>query len=135
MRGSEGLGQGRVVAGILLSGLASIVLAIDVIIGFPALVSVLRDPTSHAAQDAGMTALFLLIPIALVGIGCLALAYLLWHTRAGAIALGTAVVVVMLIVGNIGGIPLLVPAVGVAIVGSLLTIGTLRRAIVDADRR
>ncbi len=69
-----------------------------------------------------MTAIFLLIPMAIVGIACLLLAFLLWRTRAGGVALVTASAVVAMVVGNLGGIPLLVPAIGLAIAGALLAL-------------
>lgn len=107
---------------LLLTAVGILTLGADAVISVPLVIHVLRDPTSHEAQDAGMTAIFLLIPMAIVGIACLLLAYLLWRTRAGGVALVTASAVVAMVVGNLGGIPLLVPAIGVAIAGALLAL-------------
>jgi hypothetical protein len=108
----------RRAAGLLLSAAGVVILGVDVIIGLPFLVTVLTDPESHEAQDAGMVAFFLLLPLAIVAIACLALGFPLWPTRASGVAIATALIVVAMIVGNLAGIPLLIPAIGVAIVGA-----------------
>jgi hypothetical protein len=97
-----------------------LILGADALISIPFAIPVLHDPTSHEAQDAGMTAIVLLIPLASVGSICLALAYALWRTRAGGVALVTALAVVGIVVLNLGGGPLLAPAIGVAIAGTML---------------
>lgn len=107
---------------LLLTAVGVLTLGADAVISVPSLIHVLRDPMSHEAQDAGMTAIFLLLPMAIVGIACLLLAFLLWRTRAGGVALVTASAVVAMVVLNLGGIPLLVPAIGVAIAGALLAL-------------
>lgn len=107
---------------LLLTAVGILILGADAVISVPLVIHVLRDPTSHEAQDAGMTAIFLLIPMATVGIACLLLAFPLWKTRAGGVALATASAVVAMVVVNLGGIPLLVPAIGVAIAGALLAL-------------
>jgi len=67
----------------LLIVVGVLILGVDAAISVPSLIPVLLDPTSHEAEDAGMTAIFLLIPMAIVGIACLLVASLLWRTRAG----------------------------------------------------
>ena len=67
----------------LLIVVGVLILGVDAAISVPSLIQVLLDPTSHEAEDAGMTAIFLLIPMAIVGIACLLVASLLWRTRAG----------------------------------------------------
>ncbi len=114
--------RGRRAAALLFSLVGALILGADIVIGFPFLLTVLRDPTSHEAMDAGMMAIFLLIPMALAGIACLLVGYLLWRTRAGGVALVTASAVVVMVWGNLGGIPLLTPAIGVAIAGFLLVL-------------
>ena len=99
----------------------------DAALSVPSLIPVLLDPTSHEAEDAGMTAIFLLIPMAIVGIACLLAASLLWRTRAGDVALVTVSVVVAMVVGNLMGLPLLIPAIGVAITGGMLAVWFLYR--------
>lgn len=119
--------RGRRIAALLTSALGALVLGADVVIGFPFLLTVLRDPASHAAQDAGMAAIIILIPLAMAGTGCLLLGYLIWRTRAGGVALVTAAAVIVMVWGNLGGIPLLVPAIGVATVGLLLVLWLIYR--------
>ncbi len=114
-------------AALLLSAVGALTLGADAVISVPSVIAVLHDPMSHEAQDAGMTAIFFLIPIATVGIACLLLAFLLWKTRAGGAAIVTAVSVVGMVILNIGGIPLLVPAIGVALAGTLLALGFVYR--------
>lgn len=107
-------------AGLLLTVVGVLVLAADAVISVPSAIPVLRDPSSHEAQDAGMAAIFMLIPLASVGILCLALGYSLWSTRAGGVLLVTALAVVGIVILNLGGGPLLWLAIGVAIAGTLL---------------
>ena len=111
----------------LLIVVGVLILGVDAAISVPSLIPVLLDPTSHEAEDAGMTAIFLLIPMAIVGIACLRVASLLWRTRAGDVALVTVSVVVAMVVGNLMGLPLLIPAIGVAITGGMLAVWILYR--------
>jgi len=111
----------------LLIVVGVLILGVDAAISVPSLIPVLLDPTSHEAEDAGMTAIFLLIPMAIVGIACLLVASLLWRTRAGDVALVTVSVVVAMVVGNLMGLPLLIPAIGVAITGGMLAVWFLYR--------
>jgi len=111
----------------LLIVVGVLILGVDAAISVPSLIPVLLDPTSHEAEDAGMTAIFLLIPMAIVGIACLLVASLLWRTRAGDVALVTVSVVVAMVVGNLMGLPLLIPAIGVAITGGMLAVWILYR--------
>ena len=108
----------RRVAAQVLSIAGVLILGVDAYLSVPSGVAVLRDPLSHEAQDAGMTAIFLLVPVAIIGIGCLLLGFLLWRTRAGGVALATAFAVVAMVAGNLEGTPLLAPAIGVAIAGA-----------------
>ena len=111
----------------LLIVVGVLILGVDAAISVPSLIPGLLDPTSHEAEDAGMTAIFLLIPMAIVGIACLLVASLLWRTRAGDVALVTVSVVVAMVVGNLMGLPLLIPAIGVAITGGMLAVWNLYR--------
>jgi hypothetical protein len=119
MRQNPPADRGRL-AGQLLTLAGALILGVDAVLSIPPLTIVIRDPGSHQAEDAGMTAAFLLIPMAIAGIACLFVAYLLWKTRAGVAALVTASLVVFLVVLNMNGIPLIVPATMVSVGGLML---------------
>lgn len=107
-------------ASLLLTSVGVLILAVDVLISIPFAVPVLSDPSSHEAQDAGIVAVALLVPMALVGIVCLCLAFALRATRAAGVALLTALAVVGIVIVNLGGGPLLWLAIGVGITGAVI---------------
>jgi hypothetical protein len=113
--------RGRFAASILTSA-GVLVLAVDVVISAPAAMDVLRDPAGHAAQDAGMAAIFLYIPLAFVGVICLLAAWLLHPTRARGVALVTAVAVISIVIANLQIGSVLPLAVIVGIGGSVLAV-------------